>query len=290
MARRQRVHVNDLFMAVTDSGVGRRIVMLHGNPTSSWLWRKMIEPLAALGRVIAPDLIGMGESDPVPSSGPASYRFVQHRQYLDDLLIELGADTDVIIVGHDWGAVLGFDWARRHERSVAGIAYMETTVTPRRWSDESPTGQHLFRDLRSPAGERMVLDDNIFIETVLATSTNMTSHDLDVYRSPYVQPGESRRPMLTWARQIPFDGEPSDVHDIVTANAEWLSSTTVPKLFIAADPGAITVGPMRTFCETFPNQRMVEVAAGHFVPEDNPTAVTAALVDWITSLEYVDPG
>lgn len=271
-------------MAYRTAGDGPPMVLLHGNPTSSYLWRDLIPRLAPIGRVIAPDLIGMGDSDPLPEPGPDSYRFVDHRAHLEAFLDALVPDEPLVLVGHDWGGVLAFDWARRHPTRVRGLAYTETIVRPRRWSDEPADGQEMFRSLRGPDGERMVLDDNFFVEQVLARATDLSEHDLAVYRTPYEQPGERRRPMLTFARQIPFDGEPADVHDIVAANAAWLMSSDVPKLFVAATPGAIITGDVRDFCERAPNQQTVDLTAGHFVPEDAPVELGNALATWFADL------
>jgi haloalkane dehalogenase len=271
-------------MAYRTAGDGHVVVLLHGNPTSSYLWRHVVPRLAPMGRVIAPDLMGMGGSEPVADSGPGSYRLIDHRAHLDGLPDLLVPDEPLVLVGHDWGGVLAFDWARRHALRVRGIAYTETIVRPRQWADEPPDGQVMFRALHGPDGDQMVLDENFFIERVLAAATELSEEDLAVYRAPFEQPGERRRPMLTFAREIPFDGEPADVHDEVAANAAWLMSSTTAKLFVAAMPGAIITGDVRSFCERAPNQQTVEVAAGHFVPEDAPDELGDALASWLGSL------
>jgi haloalkane dehalogenase len=276
-----RVTVDGVELAYQEAGDGEPIVLLHGNPMSSHLWRKVMPAIADLGRVIAPDLAGMGRSGPAPS-----YRFVDHRRYLEGFLQAVGAADHVVLVAHDWGGALAFDWAARHPNAVRGLAYCETIVRPRSWTEEPPEGQAFFRSLRSPDGERRVLEDNVFIEEILPLAIpGLEDADLAVYREPYLEPGESRRPMLTWAREIPFDGEPMDVADAVKAYGAWLSGSLVPKLFIAAEPGMVLVGEARAFAESFPNQTLVTVPSGHFVPEDAPEAVVAALRDWLPGLD-----
>jgi haloalkane dehalogenase len=275
-----RVAVDGVEIAYREVGTGDPIVLLHGNPTSSYLWRNVLPELADLGRVIALDLAGMGESGPAPS-----YRFEDHRRYVDGLLHALGATERVVLVAHDWGGPLAFDWAAGHPKAVRGIAYTETIVRPRAWDEESPDGQRFFRRLRSPEGEHMVLEDNVFIEEILPMAIpGLTETDLAAYREPYGQAGESRRPMLTWAREIPFDGEPADVAAAVRAYGEWMSVSPVPKLLVAAEPGMILTGDARAFAEYFPNQTVVTVPAGHFVPEDAPHQLVAALRTWINGL------
>ena len=238
--------VNGLSMAYVDEGDGDPIVFLHGNPTSSYLWRNVMPHLADQGRIIAPDLIGMGDSDKLPASGPEAYTFVEHRAYLDELLRQLGVDERVTLVIHDWGSALGFDWANRHRDAVLGIAYMEAIVAPiASWDDWPGDARKIFEGFRSDAGEAMVLEKNLFVEAVLPGSVirDLGEAELDVYRRPYLEAGESRRPTLTWPRQIPIEGEPADVTAIVADYAEWLAGSDVPKLFVKADPGALMVGP-----------------------------------------------
>ena len=275
-----------LRMAYRHCGAGDPVVLMHGNPTSSYLWRHVLPHLADLGRCVAPDLVGMGGSDKLPGSGPASYRFVEHRRFLDALLAELGVDRRVVLVGHDWGGVLAMDWARRHPDAVRGIAYLETLTGPVSWGGPNAPSPDLFRPLRSPAGERLVLSENVFVETVLPAGTRRTlgTEELAAYRRPYLEPGESRRPTLTWAREIPIDGDPVDVHDVVVANAAWMAATSVPKLFVNGDPGALLTGPLRETARGWPNQREVTVPGLHFLPEDAPDEIGAALADWIRAL------
>ena len=273
-------------MAYVDVGDGDPIVFLHGNPTSSYLWRNVMPPLEGFGRLLAPDLIGMGDSDKLPASGPDRYTFVEHRRYLDALLETLGVESNVTLVIHDWGSALGFDWANRHRDAVKGIAYMEGIVRPVSWSDWPDAARKVFQGFRSPAGEEMVLDKNIFVERVLPGSVirTMSDDEMDHYRRPYLNPGEDRRPTLTWPRQIPIEGEPQDVVAIVTAYGEWLVESDVPKLFVNADPGAILTGPQRDFCRTWPNQEEITVVGNHFLQEDSPVEIGAAIANWYQGL------
>ena len=284
---KKRIAVHGRSMAYVEAGRGDPIVFLHGNPTSSYLWRNVMPHLEALGRCIAPDLIGMGDSQKLPDSGPDSYHFVEHRRYLDALLDALGVRERVTVVGHDWGSALGFDWANRHRESIKGIAYMEAIVRPLAWAEWPESIQKLFRGFRSEAGDEMVLHKNVFVERVLPGSVlrGLTEEEMAVYRRPYLEPGEARRPTLTWPRQIPLDGEPAEVVDIVQSYADWLSRSDLPKLFVNAEPGAILVGAQRAFCRSWPNQSEVTVRGSHFIQEDSPDEIGRALADWYRALE-----
>ena len=282
---KKKIDVRGSKMAYVEVGGGDPIVFLHGNPTSSYLWRNVIPHVEKLGRCIAPDLIGMGDSDKLTPSGPDRYTFVEHRRYLDALLEQLGVKSNVTLVIHDWGSALGFDWANRHRDAVKGIAYMEAIVQPVSWDDWPKAVRPVFQGFRSPAGEAMILDNNVFVEQVLqgAIARKLTDEEMEVYRRPFREPGEGRRPTLTWPRQIPIDGEPKDVVDIVAAYAEWLKQADVPKLFIDADPGAILRGKARDFCRAWPNQKQVTVKGIHFVQEDSPDEIGAAIADWMSN-------
>ena len=281
-----RVEVNGLEMAYTEVGEGDPIVFLHGNPTSSYLWRNVIPHVAGLGRCIAPDLIGMGDSASLPESGPDSYRFVEHRVYLDALLEAVDATANVTLVVHDWGSALGFDWANRHRDAVMGIAYMEAITQTLSWDAWPEASRELFQAMRSGAGEEIVLAKNVFVERILPASVigGLSDEEMAEYRRPYLEPGESRRPTLTWPREIPVDGEPADVHQIVAGYGQWLATSDVPKLFVNADPGAILTGPQREFCRSWPNQIEVTVPGIHYVQEDSPHEIGTALADWYRAL------
>jgi haloalkane dehalogenase len=273
-------------MAYVEAGAGDPIVFLHGNPTSSYLWRNVVPHLEHLGRCLAPDLIGMGDSEKLQASGPDSYRFVEHRRYLDGLLEALGVAERVTFVVHDWGSALGFDWANRHRAQVRGIAYMEAIVRPLSWDEWPEPIRKLFQGFRSQAGEAMVLEKNVFVERVLPGSVlrGLSEAEMAVYRRPYLEPGESRRPTLTWPREIPLGGEPADVVAIVQAYADWLARSEVPKLFVNAEPGAILVGAQRAFCRSWPKQSEVTVRGSHFIQEDSPDEIGRALADWLAQL------
>ncbi|MEE2638259.1 MAG: haloalkane dehalogenase [Acidobacteriota bacterium] len=281
---KKQIQVRGRTMAYVEMGGGDPIVFLHGNPTSSYLWRNILPPLASRGRVLAPDLIGMGDSDKLPASGPDRYRFVEHRDFLDDFLETVEVGSQVVLVVHDWGSALGFDWARRHAGRIQGLAYMEAILRPITWEEFPARVRSLFKGFRAAEGENLILEDNSFVEQVLpgAILRNLTPEEMAVYRQPYLEPGESRRPTLTWPRQIPIDGEPTDVVDIVEAYGTWLKQTPIPKLFVNAVPGALITGPLREFARTFPNQTEVTVPGVHFVQEDSPDEIADAIADWMT--------
>lgn len=279
---KRRIDVLGSGMAYVDVGRGDPVVFLHGNPTSSYLWRNVIPHVADLGRCIAPDLIGMGDSDKVAG---LDYRFVDHRRYLDAFLDAVDVDDAVTLVVHDWGSALGFDWANRHRDSVVGIAYMEAIVRPVTWDDWPETSRAIFQAMRSSAGDEIVLEKNVFVERILPASVmrQLGDDEMDEYRRPFRNPGEDRRPTLTWPREIPIDGDPDDVAAIVEGYGRWLSSADVPKLFIDADPGAILVGAQREFCRAWPNQIEAKVGGTHFIQEDSPDQIGEALRRWIES-------
>ncbi|MBI4621445.1 MAG: haloalkane dehalogenase [Desulfobacterales bacterium] len=283
---KKEIEISGRMMAYVDEGTGDPIVLLHGNPTSSYLWRNIIPYLTDLGRCIAPDLIGMGDSDKLDSRGIQSYRLAEHQQYIDALLETLEIHQDVVLVLHDWGSSLGFDWAKRHREAVQGIAYMEAIVQPLTWEDWPQQSRAFFKALRSPDGEKMILEKNLFIETVLPKSVlrNLTEAEMTVYRRPFRNPGEDRRPTLSWPREIPINGEPKDVVEIVKSYGKWLESADVPKLFINADPGTILVGSPREYCRSWPNQEEVTVKGWHFVQEDSPDEIGTAIRNFIKRL------
>jgi haloalkane dehalogenase len=277
---KHRIEVLGSQMAYIDTGAGDPIVFLHGNPTSSYLWRNVIPHVVGLGRCVAPDLIGMGDSDKVPG---LEYRFVDHRRYLDAFFGAIGVEEAVTLVVHDWGSALGFDWANRHRDAIAGIAYMEAIVRPVSWNDWPESSRRIFQAMRSSSGEQIVLEKNVFVERILPASIirELSDEEMGEYRRPFQNPGEDRRPTLTWPREIPFDGNPGDVAAIIDDYGRWLSTSNVPKLFIDAVPGAILVGPQREFCRGWPNQIEVRVTGSHFIQEDSPDEIGAALGQWI---------
>jgi haloalkane dehalogenase len=262
------------------AGTGDPIVFLHGNPTSSYLWRNVIPHVAGHSRCLAPDLVGMGDSGKSPSG---SYRFVDHARYLDAWFETLGLSRNVVLVVHDWGSALGFHWARRHPERMKGVAYMEAIVRPVTWQEWPEAARKVFQGMRSPGGEEMVIQKNVFVERILPASVirGLSAEEMEHYRTPYREAGESRRPTLTWPREIPVDGEPADVVRIVQEYGDWLSKSPIPKLFINADPGSILVGAQRDFCRRWPNQQEVTVRGSHFVQEDSPDEIGRALAAFV---------
>ena len=281
---RRRAPVLDTQMSYVDTGAGRPVVFLHGNPTSSYLWRNVVTHVRDAARCLAPDLVGMGRSGRAPSG---SYRFVDHSRYLDAWFDEVGLEDKVILVGHDWGSALAFHWANRHRDRIAGVVYMEAIVQSLTWDQWPSAASRIFQGFRSGSGESMILENNLFVERVLPGSIirDLTEQEMDVYRRPFLETGESRRPTLTWPREIPLDGQPADVVSIVDEYSAWLSGSQVPKLFVNAEPGAILTGSQRDFCRTWPNQTEVTVKGVHFVQEDSPDEIGDAIIRWIGGLD-----
>jgi haloalkane dehalogenase len=269
-------------MAYVESGTGDPVVFVHGNPTSSYLWRNVLPHVVPLARCIAPDLIGMGDSDSTPD---AAYRFVDHRRYLEAFLDAVGASERVTLVLHDWGGALGFDWARRYPTAVKGIAYMETIVRPFALTELPPPVQPVFAALRSSDGEALILEQNVFVERILpgAVIRELEPDELDEYRRPFLDPAR-RAPTLAWPRELPIDGEPADVVEIVTEYGAWLGSSDVPKLLVSADPGILITGTSLDFCRRWPNQTEVTVAGRHFIQEDSPHEIGQAIAAWYERL------
>jgi haloalkane dehalogenase len=275
--------VNGKKIAYVEEGSGDPIVLLHGNPTSSFLWRNVVPELVASGRVIVPDLIGQGDSEKLATSeGPERYTLEVAYSYVDGLLEAIGADQNVTLVIHDWGSGIGFLWAMRHAAAVKGVAYMEGIVMPVSWTDWPESAVGIFKGFRSEKGEDMILNRNMFIEGVLPTSVirKLSDTEMDAYRAPYLEP-DDRQPLLNWPRQIPIDGEPEDVVALVNEYGAFMSGSHIPKLFINADPGSILVGPQREFCRSWPNQQEVTVKGLHFIQEDSPIEIGQAVADWL---------
>ncbi|MCX7179360.1 MAG: haloalkane dehalogenase [Proteobacteria bacterium] len=279
--------VKDRRIAYVDVGTGTPIVLLHGNPTSSYLWRDVIPPLQACGRVIVPDLIGHGDSDKLPAAdGPERYRFEVAYAYLEALLDTLLAGAPVTLVIHDWGSALGFHWARLHPQQVRGIAYMEAIVMPLpSWDDWPEKARGIFQGFRSAKGEDLILKRNLFIEGVLPSSIlrQLADQEMAHYRAPFAVEAD-RQTMLNWPRQIPIAGEPEGMVALVQEYADWLCQCPVPKLFVNAEPGSILIGAQREFCRSWPNQTEVTVAGLHFIQEDSGQAIGRAVADWFSTL------
>jgi len=270
-------------MAYIDAGAGKPIVFQHGNPTSSYLWRNVMPHCAGLGRLVACDLMGMGDSDKLSPSGPDRYGYAEQRRYLFALWDRLALGDRIVLVLHDWGSALGFEWARRNASRVAGLVYMEAIVAPLTWADWPDNARRAFQGFRSPAGEDMILDKNMFVERVLPGSIlrKLAEEEMAEYRRPFARPGEDRRPTLSWPRQIPIDGEPADVVEVVEDYSAWLAKSDIPKLFINADPGSILVGRQRELCRAWPNQTEITVPGLHFLQEDSPDAIGRAVADFV---------
>jgi haloalkane dehalogenase len=284
---KKKIEVLGHQMAYHERGEGDPIVLLHGNPTSSYLWRDVVPHLEASGRCIVPDLIGMGDSQKLANSGPDQYRFVAHRRFLDALLEALDVRQNVAFVVHDWGSALGFDWANRHRDAIRAVAYMEAIVQPvASWKDWPKAVQPIFQAFRSEKGEAMILEKNLFIEAVLPSSIQrkLSDAEMNEYRKPFAKAGEDRRPTLTWPREIPIEGEPADVAKIVADYAAWLASSQLPKLFLSADPGAILRGKARDFCRTWPNQQEISVSGIHFIQEDSHDEIGQAIAGWLARI------
>jgi haloalkane dehalogenase len=277
-AVKKRVEVKSRQMACIDVGEGPAIVFQHGNPTSTYLWRNIMPYCEGLGRLVACDLIGMGDSDKLPNSGPNRYTYAEQREYLFALWDKLALGSSIVLVLHDWGSALGFEWARHNAERVAGIAYMEAIVTPVTWADWPENARRVFQGFRSEAGDDMVLNKNVFVERVLPNSImrKLSEEEMTEYRRPFVNPGEDRRPTLTWPRQIPIEGHPADVVAVVEDYSAWLAQSNIPKLFINAEPGSILVGRQRQVCRVWPNQTEVTVKGLHFLQEDSPDEIGTA--------------
>lgn len=280
--QRRRVAVLDTEMSYVDVGQGGPIVFLHGNPTSSYLWRNIIPYVSEYGRCLAPDLVGMGQSGKSPES---AYRFVDHARYLDAWFDALNLTSNVTLVIHDWGSALGFNRAARYPKQIKAIAYMEAIVMSLRWEDFGLVGGGIFQALRSEKGDRMVLDENFFVETILPRSIirKLSAQEMESYRAPFVA-RETRLPTLTWPRQIPIEGEPADVTAIVESYGKAMSQSALPKLLIVAEPGVLIKGRVLEFCRTWPNQTEVSVKGRHFLQEDSPDEIGRALQEFVKSV------
>lgn len=271
-------------MAYAESGGGERVFLfLHGNPTSSYLWRSVMPEVAPLGRCLAPDLIGMGDSQKLDDPGPDTYRFATHREFLSGFIdAAIGGERPVVLVGHDWGSALAFDWANHHRDRVAGIAYMEAIVRPLSWAEWPDASRRVFQGFRSPAGEEMILDRNLFVERVLPGSIlrKLEPEEMAEYRRPFAGAPEDRWPTLSWPRSIPIDGEPPDVVALAASYAAWMAENDLPKLFVNAEPGAILTGAPREFCRLWRNQSEVTVRGSHFIQEDSGPEIGRAIAAW----------
>jgi len=273
-------------MAYLDEGCGDAIVFQHGQPTSSYVWRNVMPHLEGRGRLVACDLIGMGASDKLNPSGPRSYGYAEHRDYLFALWDELELGDRVTLILDDWGAMLGFEWANTHRGRVRAIVHLEPVTVPLQWTDLPEPAHPFFKALRSPAGEKMVLEDNVFIEKVLpgAVLRQFSGEELDHYRKPYLQPGEGRRPTLSWPRSLPIDGQPSTTLDVINGYLPWLAHSDIPKLIISGDPGQVVRGRVLDEIRAWRNQTEVTVKGRKLLQEDSPDEIGAAIVAFIRDL------
>ena len=284
--QKKRLLVMGKELSYVDEGTGNPIVFLHGNPASSYVWRNILPFLTNYGRCIAPDFIGMGQSQKISPSGDRTYRFGDFQLFLDGLLSALGVTNKVTLVLHEWGSILGFDWARRRPEAIKGIAYMESIIRPLTWDEWPDTTRDSVADLRSPEGEGLALRDNTVVEKLFPATIKRALSELEMenYRKPFIQPGEGRRPTLSCVRELPIDGGPKDTMRVVVEYNAWLASTDVPKLFVNCEPGYLLVGTQRETCRKFKNQTEITVSAVHYPQEDSPMKVTTGLIDWYQAL------
>ena len=284
--KKQKISISNKNIAYTESGSGDPIIFLHGNPTSSYLWRNITPHLESQGRCICIDLIGMGDSDKLDNPDENSYQFEEHYHYVNAAIESLTNGENTTFVIHDWGSALGFNWCYHNPDSVKGIAYMEAIVKEMTWEDWRDEAKGIFQGFRSDAGESLVLEKNYFVERVLPGSIirRLRDEEIEEYRRPFLNPGEDRRPTLSWPREIPIEGQPANVCKIVNQYAEWMQTNDIPKLFINAEPGAITTGRIRDFCRSWKNQTEVTVKGIHFIQEDSPDDIGKAISTWYKNI------
>ncbi len=286
-AQKKFVEVYGNKMAYIERGEGRPIVFIHGNPTSSYLWRNIIPHLEAQGRVIVPDLMGMGDSDKLPESVEDRYRLVSHTKYFAEFMRQIGAGDEVTLVLHDWGGAVGFDWAFHNQSALRGIAYMETFVKSLDWEDLPESFHPTLKAVRSEEGLKLVLEENMFIEGMLpgVTGRDLTEEEMTEYRRPYLNAGDDRLPTMQWAREVPLGGSPADVAERIDNYSEWLKTSAVPKLFVDADPGVFITGKTRKFARSLPNQTYAQAKGLHFMQEDDPDTIGTAISAFVAGLE-----
>ena len=278
--------INNSKMAFIDEGSGDTFLFLHGNPTSSFLWRNIAPHVEDIGRIVIPDLIGMGDSDKLEGVDNPGYKYHGQYSYLTALMDELDLGDNIHLIIHDWGSAMGFQFARENQDRIKSITYMEAIIMPLTWDQWPDPATKIFGLFRSEAGEELVLEKNFFVERILLadSSTGYTEEEKSEYIRPFINPGEDRRPTLTWPRQIPLDGEPSEVVEEVRLNAEFHKESDIPKLFINADPGSILIGDQREFARSWKNQTEITVSGNHFIQEDSSEEIGAALRNFVESL------
>jgi haloalkane dehalogenase len=273
-------------MAYLDSGAGQSIVFLHGNPASSFLWRNITPHVEDLGRIVVPDLIGMGDSEKLEGKDNPDYQYHGQYKYLSTLLDELDLGEEINLVIHDWGSAMGFQYARENANKIKSITFMEAIVMPLTWDQWPENARNIFQLMRSDAGEEIVLEKNVFVERILLndSANGFTDEEKAEYIRPFKNAGEDRRPTLTWPRQIPVDGSPQAVIDEVIKNGEFHKNSDIPKLFINADPGSILIGEQREFVRTWNNLEEITVKGNHFIQEHSPNEIGTAIKDFLDSL------
>ena len=278
--------VNGKMMAYIDEGSGDTVLFLHGNPTSSFLWRNIAPYLEDTNRVVIPDLIGMGDSEKLDGENNFDYKYHGHYKYLTGLMNDLNLGDSINLVIHDWGSAMGFQFAREHPERINSITYMEAVVMPLSWEQWPDAATKIFELFRSEAGEELVLEKNFFVERILLADSvsGYTDEEKEEYIRPFKNAGEDRRPTLTWPRQIPLDGEPKEVVEEVEKNADFHKNSEIPKLFINAEPGSILTGDQREFVRTWKNQKEITVKGNHFIQEDSADEIGAALREFVTNL------
>ena len=278
--------VNNKKMAYVDEGSGETFLFLHGNPTSSFLWRNIAPHVEDLGRIVIPDLIGMGDSEKLEGVDNPEYKYHGQYGYLTSLIDELNLGDNIHLIIHDWGSAMGFQFARENPNRIKSITYMEAIVMPLTWDQWPDPATKIFGLFRSEAGEELVLEKNFFVERILLadSSTGYTEEEKSEYIRPFMNPGEDRRPTLTWPRQIPLDGEPSKVVEEVRLNAEFHKESDIPKLFVNADPGSILIGDQREFARSWKNQTEITVSGNHFIQEDSSEEIGSALRNFVENL------
>ena len=273
-------------MAYLDSGEGQSIVFLHGNPASSFLWRNITPSVEGLGRIVVPDLIGMGDSEKLEGEDNPDYKYHGQYKYLSSLLDSLDLGNEINLVIHDWGSAMGFQYARENPDRIKSITFMEAIVMPLTWDQWPENARNIFQLMRSEAGEEIVLEKNVFVERILLndSASGFSEEEKNEYIRPFKNPGEDRRPTLTWPRQIPIEGEPEAVVDEVIKNGEFHKNSDIAKLFINADPGSILIGEQREFVRSWKNLKEVSVKGNHFIQEHSPNEIGSALKEFLESL------
>ena len=279
------IKIKNKNIAYIDEGKGNILLFIHGNPTSSYLWRNIINSLKNNYRCIAPDLIGMGESDKLDNPSQENYSLKEHIKWFDDFINGIKLDKKIILVIHDWGSAIGFDFAKKKPKRIAGIVYMEAIVRPMKWNEWPENATKAFKLLRSEAGEELILEKNIFVERILPSSIirKLSDEEMNEYRRPFMEE-IARRPTLDWPRHIPINDEPPEMVSIVSSYEQWMSENEIPKLFINAEPGTILVGRQRECCRKWKNQQEITVTGSHFIQEDSPHEIGEAINTWMNEL------